>query len=662
MYGEVLKMKNWKYILAVVAAFTVGLTSIGWSVENSSIRNPSISNPAGVSSVPPSSLSDGLVTSPSPFDRTGNDAMMGNLRGSKSFQGGVPYRSSTAFWGGLASTEAVNLRQVGGALSPSNTLLGPTPDTASLDSFMRNSAGWEDFGAYSGKYTTPQYYSRESTVSTTVPERPGVFKPIDSRVTGTVPDVYGSDYLRNQTLPGQDTSTSDIAIRSTPLTSEEIRRLTSGEARVGSQSEPLDAEQYRKRIEQVRLDLEKMRSKTTLPGRPTGDQPLRGQPLAPADAQKEDLLSLLPKPGVTLTAREKEVGQIRKLAVPHEEPARSEDQAAKPTGLLQTELDDSKGLSASETLDKSPLDGLLWPNKQKEPVAIPSTDKKEAATTVTDLDKLAEQIAGLRRKGGSISTAEPLQVGVKEMDTGTADVSGKYPVTGLAGSGITGAESVGAGTLPNTPLKSYKDLVLKNAQEPTDEVTRSEADKLKSLSDEQVSARAKRILGEYKSHESLNQARYKKYVAEGQACIKQGRYYQAANAYEQASVFDSTQPDAPAGRSLALFCAGEYMSSALFLARAIEMSEEYAQLKVDLAAAVGGNDKLQTRITDAEEWLERSCSPELEFLLAYIYYHSGRMEPATQAIATAAKEMPNSKAVKTLKAAIDAARKPPKQK
>ncbi len=639
-------MKNWTYILAAVSILTVGGPSAGWCIENPSIRNP-----AGLSTVPPSSLEDGLVTSPSPFDRSGNDAITGNLRGSKSFRGGIPYQSGTSFWGsGLASTEALNLRQVGGPLSPSNTLLGPTPDMVSLDSFMRDSAGWEDFGAYSGKYTTPQYYSRTNTMSTTTPERPGVFKPMDSRVTGTIPDVYGSEVLRNRTLPEQDNSASDIAMRTTPLTTEEIRRLTSGEARVSSGNEPFDAEQYRKQIEQVRLDLIKMRSKTTSAGLLPGSQPIGGQPAAPADAQREDLLRLLPQPGVTLTGREKETGEIRRLAVPYEEPERSDDQAGTPAGLVQTEPDDVKLLSETEPLDKSPLDALLWPNTQ-ESGAVLKTDRKGTGASMTDLDKLAEQIANLKRKGTSISTAEPLQVGVPRTGTGEADATG-----------ITGGEPIGVGALPETTLKDYKGLVLKNAAAPTDEVTLSEVDKLNSLPAREVAAKAKQILGEHKSHESLSQARYKKYMAEGQAYLKQGRYYQAVNAYEQASIFDSTQPDAPAGRSLALFCAGEYMSSALFLARAIEMSEEYAGSKVDLAAAMGGNDKLETRITDAEEWLERSCAPELEFLLAYMYYHSGRLEPATRAIATAAKEMPNSKAVKALKEAIDAAPKPAKQK
>jgi len=646
-------MKKWTYILAAIAVFDMGLSSIGWSIRNPRIQNPGIKNPAGMSTVPPSSLGSGLVTSPSPFNRTGNDAMTGNLRGARSFRGGVPYRSRSAFWGGLTSTEAINLRQVGGALSPANTLLGPTPDTASLDSFMRNSAGWEDFGTYSGKYMTPQYYSRKNAMPTTTPGRSGVFKPSNSRVADTVPDVFGLEVLPKQTSPKQNISSSNIPMRSTPLTSEEIRRLASGQARISPKNEPLAAEQYRKQIEQVRLDLIKMRSKTAVPQAPTAE-----------DTQKEDLLKLLPKPSVKRTERDKELDQIQKLATPLDErPGPLQPQTE---GLMKSQetKQNEKPSPGSKTLDKEALDKLLSPSMQKEPGVMPKVEKKGIAGSTADLEKLAEQIANLKRKGGG-TTAESLQTGVGKTGAGTARVTGKYPLTEPTGSRVPGRALPDIGTLPDITLKSYKDLVLKNAEEPTDEVTRtgeSEADKIKNLPDQEVSARAKQILGEHKNHKSLNQARFKKYMTEAQAYMKQGRYYQAVNAYEQASVFDSTKPAALVGRSLALFGAGEYMSSALFLARAIEMSEDFAHSKVDLAALMGDKDKLETRIADTEEWLERSCSPELEFLLAYMYHQNGRSEPATRAIADAAKEMPNSKAVKILKEVIDAKPKPPKKK
>jgi len=639
-------MKKWTYILAVIAVFDVGLSSIGWSIQNPGIRNP-----AGISTVPPSSLSSGLVTSPSPFNRTGNDMMTGNLRGARSFRGGIPYRSHTAFWGGVASTEAINLRQVGGALSPANTLLGPSPDTASLDSFLRDSAGWEDFGTYGGKYMTPQYYSRKSAVPTTTPGRSGVFKPMDSRVAGTAPDVFGFEILRKQTSLGQDTSTSSVAMRSTPLTSAEIRRLASGQARISPKNEPLAAEQYRKQIEQVRLDLITMRSKAAVAQTPTA-----------ADTQKEDLLKLLPKPGVKLTEQGKELDEIQKLAVPFERPGRLQIQTEGPTESQETEQDGVKLLPGSTALDQEALDELLSPYMQKEFGVMPKAEKKGVAASMADLEKLTEQIANLKRKGVDVSTAESLRVGIEKIDTGAADVPGKYPATELDGSRVPGRELPGTDTLPDTTPKSYRDLVLKNAQEPSDEATLSEVDKVKSLSDQDISARAKRILGEHKSHESLNRARFKKYMTEAQAYMKQGKYYQAVDAFSQASIFDSKDPVTSAGKSLALFGAGEYMSSALFLSRAIEMSEKFARSKIDLAAVMGDKDKLETRIADAEEWLERSCAFELEFLLAYMYYHSGRLEPATRAIESAEKEMPNSKAVQILKKVIDAAPKPPKKK
>lgn len=628
-------MKKWTCILVVIAVFDVGLSSIGWSIQN-----PSITNPAGVSTVPPSSLGNGLVTSPSPFNQTGNDMMTGNLRGARSFRGGVPYRSRTTFWDGVASTEAVNLRQVGGALTPANTLLGPSPDTASLDSFLRDSAGWEDFGTYSGKYTSPQYYSRQSTVPTTTPGRSGVFKPMDSRIAGAAPDVFGFEVLSNQASLEQDTSTSNVAMRSTPLTSEEIRRLASGEARISPKTESFSAELYQKQIEQVRLDLIKMRSKAPV-----------AQSLTATDTQKEDLLRLLPKPGVKSTEQGRELGEIRKLSDPIERSGRLQALTEEPTKSQETEQDDVRALPGSEMLDKAALDKLLSPYTQEDPGAIPKAERKGVAASMADLERLTAQIADLKRKSGGVSAAESLLVGVDKIDTGAAVVPGKeLPRTDM---------------LPDTTPKSYMDLVLKNAQEPTDEAASpgvSEVDKIKDLPDQEVSVRARQILGEHKSHESLNRARFKKYMTEAQAYMKQGKYYQSVDAFSQASIFDSKNPAASAGRSLALFGAGEYMSSALFLSRAIEMSEEFARSKVDLAATMGDRDKLETRIADAEEWLERSCASELEFLLAYMYYHIGRLEPATRAIATAAKEMPNSKAVKILKKVIDAAPKPAKQK
>jgi hypothetical protein len=101
-------------------------------------------------------------------------------------------------------------------------------------------------------------------------------------------------------------------------------------------------------------------------------------------------------------------------------------------------------------------------------------------------------------------------------------------------------------------------------------------------------------------------------------------------------------------------CLGrEYLSSALFLARAIEVFPEYPKVKVDLAGMIGDKDTVENRILEARDWMDKSDSGELEFLLSYIYYQMDRMEFSRQAIEAAAKKMPNSPAVAAMKKAID---------
>ena len=108
------------------------------------------------------------------------------------------------------------------------------------------------------------------------------------------------------------------------------------------------------------------------------------------------------------------------------------------------------------------------------------------------------------------------------------------------------------------------------------------------------------------------------------------------------------------GKAHALFAAGEYMSSALFLSRAIEIFPDYCRFKIDLAEMVGDKDKLESRISDIIQWQQQTNAPELQFLLAYVLYHTDRLTVAKQAIDAAHSKMPESLAVGILKKAIEA--------
>jgi tetratricopeptide (TPR) repeat protein len=172
-------------------------------------------------------------------------------------------------------------------------------------------------------------------------------------------------------------------------------------------------------------------------------------------------------------------------------------------------------------------------------------------------------------------------------------------------------------------------------------------------------ARTKSIMGPFETFASFSEDKFNQHMRAAEQFLKQGRYYLAADAYTLASLYKPDDPLAYAGKSHALFASGEYMSSALFLSRALQIFPEYAQFKIDIEAMVGDRDKLESRVVDVEEWLGRSSAPELQFLLAYVYYQMDRPQPAKEAIDAAYEKMPQSPAVLALKKVLDDIPMPP---
>ncbi|OHB60661.1 MAG: hypothetical protein A2167_04605 [Planctomycetes bacterium RBG_13_46_10] len=180
---------------------------------------------------------------------------------------------------------------------------------------------------------------------------------------------------------------------------------------------------------------------------------------------------------------------------------------------------------------------------------------------------------------------------------------------------------------------------------------------LPSMSQEELAAQAQT----YNTREKFNW-----YIQAAQLYMKQGRYYRAVDTYTMASMY---KPDIPsgglayAGKSHALFAAGEYMTSALFLSKAIEVLPEYSRLKVDLVDIFGDRDKFNQRVADIEDRFRISSATELQFLLSYVYYQSylrdgtirgelDRLDAAKRLIDTAYRKQPASKAIEMLKNVI----------
>jgi tetratricopeptide (TPR) repeat protein len=175
------------------------------------------------------------------------------------------------------------------------------------------------------------------------------------------------------------------------------------------------------------------------------------------------------------------------------------------------------------------------------------------------------------------------------------------------------------------------------------------------LSGAELAVRAKSILGRHETFASYSEDKFNEHIRAAERYLKEGKYYRAADAYTLASIYKPDDPLAYAGKSHALFAAGGYMSSALFLSRALEIFPEYARFKVDIEAMVGDRDVLESRIADVGQWLASFNVPELHFLLAYVYHQMGRADRARQEISAAYEKMPDSPAVVTLKEAIEAA-------
>lgn len=171
-------------------------------------------------------------------------------------------------------------------------------------------------------------------------------------------------------------------------------------------------------------------------------------------------------------------------------------------------------------------------------------------------------------------------------------------------------------------------------------------------STEQASAEARAVLSKHDTFASYAEDKFNRSLRAAEQYMKQGKFYLAVDAYTLASMYKPDDPLVYAGRSHALFAAGEYVSSALYLAKAIDMFPAYADFEVDIVSMIGDADTVEKRIADTNRWLEINKSPELHFLLAYIYMQLDRLPKANESITQAYRKMPDVPAVAILKEAI----------
>jgi tetratricopeptide (TPR) repeat protein len=574
-------MKNRLFIL-IVAVVVFVFTATGRPAENYATQNP-----AGSGTVPMSSLYNSLMGTPNPIDTSGNLVITGNVRRGGHFRAAVPYESTTNFRAGLGSS--------------------------SLSSFLRDSAGPEDFGRYTGGYGVQPYYLQSGTVATTRPGYSGVFRPSDtSSNNSTLPGINfigtSGTTSTQQTFPGWNTYTQPDNVQESFETAlQGMNEFAQRPKIVNSLRELL----MLTRSQETSLTPQDQRLKTE-------DQ----KPKAP------DLI--LQMQDARLQAAQDTKPQSRR----QQEPA-DDKQDVYDWVVLPEQAEPLQSDSSLEQKEKAEAERRNVP-----PMYQMNSFLSDSARKRNDvMEQLRQQIDTLRRTIEARIKAEVEESGRKGL-TGMEAYEDYRRAAGFdkTESGDINESGKGDFEFLRTQSEDYRSRIFS-------------LEELNKFSKAKISSMAKEIRGEL-SPESFAQTKFEQHVRAAENYLKAGRYYRAADSYSLASIYKMSDPSCLAGRAHALFAAGEYVSSALFLSRALELAPEYIYTNVDLVTMLGGVERFETKLANARRWLSENDSGKLQFLLAYVYYRTGRLQQAKRAIAVASQKMPDSMAVEIVRKAI----------
>ena len=675
-------MKYRMFMIAVILS-AVLCWPASWSIEN-----PGIGNPVGPSTVPPSTFRSSLVNNPAPIDTSGNLLITGNVRRGRHFRGNVPYRSATSFGSSLGSS--------------------------TLSSFLRDTAGSEDLQTHSNKYGTQPYYSPTETVTTMMPGRSEIFMPESTRASARVQQnsrsggtgVFGSESMRQeQALFGQGAAAADSGLQGPatqygPLAQSRLmleskfpttmsqsprdtRRLKPAQIGIRQQGQTSAAELFKEQLQDIR---DRTQDSTTVPGLERRESQWENNESFKFPNQEANSENLRPRFEMQTPPQNRD-GDGKQTVFAHqgttalEQSTPSRDSTSQKNLFLQNgtnwsttrrEFQMGQGQTATGTFGtleraRGDTSGLTGTGQDRQQSDILERIKQQ----LEDLTKSLDATIQKRDVYEDVSTdpvakRQQTPLGFQQYLPDSRQAVGRERINSRGALnyyqqqgvelGFNGEELALAakGGLNRTDVSMQTGLEFtgisnyENSQKKS-----SPLDELNKLSQADISGEANRIMGRHKSLDSLSESKFNQHMRNAEGHLKAGSYYRAAGCFSLASVYQADNPLALAGRGHALFAAGEYVSSALFLSRALAISPEYLQMRVDLVAMLGDERKLAGRIADIEQWLARSGSSQLQFLLGYVYYRTGQLLRAKQAIDAAYEKTPESPAVQAMKITID---------
>jgi len=596
------------------------------------VQNPSVSNPAGVTTTPQSYLRSGLVDTSGTLDNSGNQIVTGNVRRGAHFRGNVPYNSPSSFSSTLGSS--------------------------SLSSFMRDSAGAEDFGSYQGttvRSTTGTSYQPynlpSSTVTSMSPNGSGLTTQLNTKANTGSQYVSGSQ--RQQSYASTAENQPSVYSQGTSGQNPTLWQLyNSGLAGVQSQidtsSEPPQL------YSSPRVNEQHQQEQNTNQNRWSNPSLSESNTSKQSETPQYNMQQSQGQTNQWQTESTVTTNQTVPTYTQQHIPSISESAATgmqnPPTAYRPANTEVSSGQRTAYKLNA-------------ERYTLKADHQGQDTQNTAQDTKTTEAIANIQRQLDDL---------IRSIDTrleSPADYTSQYsttvqdavtPQTGISYQRGQGSRdfSVQSSSRLHELIDSSDGSQMQSSQSNT-----STPASLSRMSQEQIHTQAKQIMGQHTdypsavssgpNYETYSQSKYDQLCRAAEGHLGIGRFYQAADAYTLAAIYNPDDPLCYAGRGHALFAAGEYVNSALHLIRAIEIDPEYVNTKIDLAELLGGPEDLDKRIVELNKWLQKSNAPGLGFLLGYVYYRQGRFNEARMVMDVVMQEMPQSRATIALKMAID---------
>jgi len=583
--------------------------------------NSSVANPIGPANVPPSSYQSGAVRTPGATNETGNLLLTGNVSGAKQFRAPVPYQSPTRFQGTLGST--------------------------SLDSFLRASAAPQASG-YSRPYGA--FYSPTGTVA-----KIGAGQAADSAPLMQASAMNAAPVAQPQVAPATPVKNwrmwEQLGSRSASGPSLQTWKALSSDPAPAPADRRLSQPQRETVIpEDAFRQLGNTRTNRPAP-QPT--------PTATENRQTAQgkMIASTPPGGYLFPERLESRGTQWPGQAPliPSEPSRSNDgvAASRSQALVMGPRDSTvftRGLRTHptvEAVDEPGLGGVTRPNGVDN-VLLPEAPKPGATKTsggvssfqrVEKTTREFDASSNLMRRSSNERAGWSLP-GASAPANSTAGTSNSY----RSANGITWAGRGSDGPAPSRTDRSSPDRVSAFTRELRTEPATPDSRVAPSAGIDPLAGIRNRQSAASDFEQHMHAARLH---------VQQGRYYRAAESFTRASAYQPSNATPHLGRSIALFAAGEYVTSSLCLARALELNPKSALMQARIVNAAGGPARFEHRLADLEQCLKDSDAPQLHFLLAYVYHHMGRTQEAARAVEAAQKAMPSSVAVDILKAAIE---------